>query len=400
MKIKLTMESVAKLVLPEGKSDFTYWCEEQDSFGVRLRRVAGGKVAKTWIGQCKRGGKTHRRKFGSAAGTSPSEPRKAVKKWLARIDLGEDPQAERRKRREADKYTMRALVPSYLAERKPELAYKTFIETERYLSDPKYWGPIHKKPLGEIALRDVAACITTMKAEFGNAAAANARTTLSAFMVAMMRAGIADRNPVIGSARPKLESRSRVLSPDELRKVWLACGGDHYGRIVRLLIATACRRDEIGAMKFSELDFERGTFTIPPERAKTPSSARTIPLLPMLREIIDGVPRTRDYLFGSRAEGFVAWSAAKKELNDRVGFSDFVIHDLRRSASTLMNDELEIEPHIVELLLGHEFRSGTHGTYNKAKYRRAIAAAYAVWHDYLGSLISGSERKVIPLSTA
>jgi integrase len=195
-----------------------------------------------------------------------------------------------------------------------------------------------------------------------------------------VRRGLATANPVINTASIRTGKRTRVLSGEEIVTIWNACGDDHddYHRIVRLLVATACRRDEIGSMRFSECDFDKGTFVIPIERAKTESSARTIPLLPMVRQIIDGVPRmaTRDWVFGQKAIGFTAWSAAKRELNDRCGFSDFTLHDIRRSVATHMSEELAILPHIVELILGHEFRKDTEGRYNRARYAAPIRDAY------------------------
>jgi hypothetical protein len=49
-----------------------------------------------------------------------------------------------------------------------------------------------------------------------------------------------------------------------------------------------------------------------------------------------------------------------------------------------MAEELAIQPHIVELVLGHEFRAGVQKTYNRARYAREIRDAYLRWHDPLG----------------
>ena len=194
-----------------------------------------------------------------------------------------------------------------------------------------------------------------------------------------------------------------MLSGPELVTIWNACApADDYSRIVRLLILTACRRDEIGSMRWSELDFDKGTFVIPIQRAKTESSARTIPILPALREIIDGVPRmaARDWLFGNRGTGFTSWSPDKLALNERCGFEDWVLHDIRRSVATHLSEELAVLPHVVELVLGHEFRGSVEGRYNRARYAGPIRDAYLRWHDYLRMLIDGGERKIVMLTSA
>jgi integrase len=212
-----------------------------------------------------------------------------------------------------------------------------------------------------------------------------------------MRMGLTTSNPTVGSINPETKARERVLTPDEIVAIWQACGGDDYGRIVRLLICTGCRRAEIGDMQFREIDFERGTFTIPAERAKT-GKARVIPLLPMVREILKDVPRmvSRDALFGGRSHGYTAWHKGKAALDARAKVSGYVVHDLRRSVATHMAEQLAVQPHIVELVLGHEFRSGVQARYNRAVYAREIQDAYLRWHDYLKTLIDGGKRKVIP----
>jgi integrase len=396
--MKITKDSVAGVPLPEGKTDHFVWDDDLKGFGVRLRLGPDGKtVTRSLVVQWKHSRSSRRLRLGAIPPLTVKDARAAAEKILAKVALGEDPAAEKAERRAKEARTMRAMVTEYLADKRDDWAPRTYVEIERYLTDPCYFGPLHRMSLTAIELRDVAARLKAIKRESGNAAVFNARAALSAFFVWCLKAGLCTANPVINSDAGKIEARDRVVTPDELSKIWKACGDDHYGKIIKLLICTACRRQEIGDMRFSEIDFERGTFMIPKERAKT-GKVRVIPLLPMIAEIIKDVPRmaSRDYLFGERGpHGFTAWSACKRELDARVGFSNFVVHDFRRAAATIMSEELGIQPHIVELVLGHEFRSGVQGTYNRARYARDIRDAYLRWHDYLTTLIEGGERKVV-----
>jgi len=80
-------------------------------------------------------------------------------------------------------------------------------------------------------------------------AAARARGALSSFFAWCMRQGIGVKaNPTIGTDNPVYgkEPRDRVLTDDEIRSVWRNCNDDDFGKIVRLLMLTAGRRDEIG----------------------------------------------------------------------------------------------------------------------------------------------------------
>jgi len=69
-----------------------------------------------------------------------------------------------------------------------------------------------------------------------------------------MREGVTSTNPVVGTNDPAdgIEPRDRVLAPEEVKTIWNQCRDDDFRRIVRLLLLTACRRDEIGGLRWSE----------------------------------------------------------------------------------------------------------------------------------------------------
>src|SRR5262249_14189725 len=180
------------------------------------------------------------------------------------------------------------------------------------------------------------------------------RGALSGFYSWAMQMGLAEANPIIGTKRPKTnEPRERVLDDSELAAIWRACSDDDYGRIIRLLILTGSRRAEIGDMRWSEINPEKGTWTLPAERSKN-GKQLTLPVMPMMREIIDAVPRmaTRDALFGRRSKGFTAWSwkESKPALDARSGVTGWTVHDIRRSVATKMAD-IGVQPHIIEAAL-------------------------------------------------
>ena len=186
---------------------------------------------------------------------------------------------------------------------------------------------------------------------------------------------------------------------DELVRIWKACGDDDYGRIIRLLILTGCRRQEIGGLRWSEIDSKQGTWTIPAARAKN-KRAHTLPLMPAAIEILETVPRmtTRDNLFGARSSaGFSTWAEDKAALDKCSGVTGWVVHDIRRSTATKLAD-LGVQPHIIEQILNHQsgHKSGIARIYNRSSYEREVRAALALWADHLRSLIDGGERKILP----
>ena len=202
--------------------------------------------------------------IGSAEVIGAERPASAAKKVLAKVALGEDPSAQRADRRGKDRLSMRSQVAEFLAAKERELAPRSYVEVRRYLSDPRYFGPLHGMPLDTISRRDIAARTVAIARECGNSTATRARGAVGGFFAWCMRMGLCESNPTIGAHAPlPSKPRERVLSDEELAAIWRACGDDDYGRIIRLLILTACRRAEIGDMSWREIDDRRGTFTIP-----------------------------------------------------------------------------------------------------------------------------------------
>jgi integrase len=395
--MKLDAKTVAALKL-DGKQDAIFFDDAMPGFGFRLR-LSAGELRRTWVCQYKRAGATRRITLGSADVLGVEAARTTAKKILAKVALGEDPQANRRDRRDKDRLSFRGVVEDFLAAKEREVRPRTHFQLKRYLTGP-YLKAFHTMPLDRVNKRDIASRILTIAHENGPAVAREVRGALSGYYAWCMQMGLAEANPTIGTRRPKTnEPRERVLDDGELVTIWKACGDDDYGRIVRLLILTGCRRAEIGDMRWSEIDLERGTFTIPATRSKN-HRQHVLPLMPAMREIITGVPRmaSRDQLFGLRAAGFTAWSwkESKPALDERSGVRDWTVHDLRRTVATKMAD-IGVQPHIIEAALNHfsGHRGGIAGVYNRSTYEREVRNALATWHDHLRALVEGGERKVL-----
>jgi hypothetical protein len=192
--MRLTNAIVAALGL-DGKTDLIVFDDDLPGFGIRLRLSASGKVLKSWIVQWKRGGASKRIRVGSADLLGAEQARAAAKKLLAKVTLGEDPQADRRNRRAKDALTMHSQVKEFLAAKEPDLAPRTFAENTRYLTDARYFGPLHRMPLDTISLKDVAARIVVIQRERGNPTAQRARGALVGFFSWCMRMGLCTANP-------------------------------------------------------------------------------------------------------------------------------------------------------------------------------------------------------------
>jgi integrase len=395
--MKLTAKAVAALTMPAGKTDLIVFDDAMPGFGYRLRIGAGSKVLRSWVCQYRHAGASRRLLLGAGEVLGAEQARVMAKKALGRVANGEDPQASKLDRRGKDRHTLKATVADYLAVKEREVRTRTYVETARYLTGP-YFKPLHSLALDQITRKDVASRLNRISLDSSSIVAGRARATLSAFYVWAMQAGIVEANPVVGTAKPKESpSRDRVLSDAELAAIWKACGNDDYGRCIKLLILSGCRRQEIGAIAWPEFNFEQATWTLPSERSKN-GRAHTLPLLPAILAIIKAVPRMagRDQLFGTRAAGFSGWSRGKAELDRRVNVKNWTTHDIRRSVATKLAD-LGVLPHVIEQILNHQsgHKAGPAGIYNRSSYEREVKAALALWCDHLCVLVEGGERKVI-----
>jgi integrase len=393
--VKLTAKTVAAIRLPPGKTDHIEWDDELVGFGLRLRKSG----ARSFVAQYRAHGRTRRMKIGGTL--APEDARKAARLILAKVEVGADPQGEKAARRRADGHTLAAVVADYLQAKQPIVRDATYREMVRYLTGP-HFKPLHAMPIDQVTRRDVAVRLTRIVADNGSITAGRARAALSALYVWAMGQGLTEINPVVGTIKPEdSKPRERVLADAELRAIWRACGDDDLGQVTKLLILTGCRRSEIGGMCWSELDLERGTWTIPAQRAKN-HRAHTLPLPPIALDIIATVHRMvgRDQLFGMRAaRGYTGWGGPEEAaLRVRAGVSDWSMHDLRRTCATRMAD-LGVQPHIIEQVLNHVsgHKSGVAGIYNRSSYEREVRAALALWADHVRALVEGGEKKIVPL---
>jgi integrase len=383
--------------LPKGKRDDLLSDAVLPGLWLRLRAGSNGRTIRNWCIVYRVGRSSRRFVIGSADILSAKQARDQARKKLAEVVLGGDPQ--QKKAEERRQGSLREVVEFYIAAKTPVWRERTRRMQSGYLRGP-HFKPLHLLPVAKIGRADVAACVTKITTAHSASIALRARAALSAMFVWALGEGLCEINPVVGTNVPGggAKSRDRVLSDAELRAVWLAAGDDAYGSILKLLILTGCRRQEIGGMTREELDRDAGCWTLPPQRAKN-GNELVLPLPAMAWEIIDRRPRLvgRDHLFGlSAAEGFTEWAGGKARLDERLGDSvkPFVIHDIRRTFSTKLNDDLEVEPHLVEALLNHT-RKDVARVYNKAKYVAQKRTTLARWADHVRALVEGTERKVL-----
>jgi integrase len=395
LDMKLDDKSAKALRLPEGKSDYVVFDDKLHGFGVRLRE--GG--ARNWIVQFRVGSQQRRKTIGSVEKLSAGVAREAARRDLAAVELGGDPMADKAAERARAAQTLEHVAERYLSRQEGRLRARSYAEVRRHLRD--HWLPLMGSPVAAITRRDVAARLQDMKDTNGGYAANRARASLSALFAWAIREGLVEANPVIGTNRPVDEqARDRVLDDAELVAIWRAARGDDYGMIVRLLMLTGQRREEVGGMAKAEIDLVARKWTIPAHRTKN-ARAHEAPLsdlaLELLKAAIEREGREdRNFIFGQAAGGFTGWSPAKSALDRRIANATGVpvqpwrLHDLRRTAATRMAD-LGVQPHVIEAVLNHVSgsKAGVAGVYNRAAYSAEKRQALDLWAAHVEAIVAG-----------
>jgi integrase len=349
------------------------WDEKLPGFGARRQTNAVSYVLKYRVAGVQRFVT-----LGRHGVVTPEEARRKARQLLGVAAGGSDPIAPK-----SD--TVGAVIQTYLAVASSRQRHNTFRKVSAYLQD--HWRALHGLSIVAVRRRDVALALADIERDHSPIVAARARTVLHSFFSWAIREGFElPSNPVAGTNRPAISaSRDRVLSAAELRSIWRACN-DHsdFGRIVRLLMLTAQRRDEIGKLQWPEIEID--VIRLPPSRTKN-AREHLVPLVPMALSLLPDPILGRPWVFGM-GSGFSGYARGKEDLDKRSGVSDWRTHDIRRSVATGMAD-LGVLPHIIEAVLNHAsgHKSGVAGIYNRSRYLDDCRAALLLWSNHIAGLI-------------
>jgi integrase len=210
-----------------------------------------------------------------------------------------------------------------------------------------------------------------------------------------------EKNPCSGVHRPDpSKARDRVLTDAEIAKFWSATDsiGGTFTPLLRLLLLTGSRLNEVAAMTREELSDDGLTWNIPGSRTKN-NRPHVVPLAPLARDILKSVTADAGLLFTTTGRSPVSgFSKIKSRLDDSMSITPWRLHDLRRTAATGMAG-IGVAPHIVEACLNHVSgaKAGVAGTYNRAAYEPEKRAALDRWADHVTGVVFGRTAKLVQL---
>jgi integrase len=422
--LKLTQAAVEKLS-PPASGRIEVWDSLLGGFGLRISAPLAGKPARrVWqvMYRVKTGGK--RKLVRETLGTLGEIPkvdqaRELARQSMAKARAGTNPVAERKaeaaKEEAAATTTFEAVADRYMLEHVERNCAASLIrETGRILErDVKpRWGD---KQIGEITKGDVNDLIDEIAARRDRkrrmatgGAAVQANRTLARLKTLFRWAaskGLRDGDPTEGVRKAIKEiPRDRYLEDDEIRAFWAGCDklGWPFGGLLKTLLLTAQRRDEVGGMRWLELDLDKCQWTIPGERAKN-GKAHVVHLSALAIEVLTATPRVGDTLvFTTNGRTPVSGFSKVKERLDKCmpGSAPWILHDLRRTATTGMA-QLNIAPHVVDKVLNHVAGTirGVAATYNRFQYLPERQAALEAWGRYVESLIRPTPTNIVRIAS-
>jgi len=194
--------------------------------------------------------------------------------------------------------------------------------------------------------------------------------------------------------------RQRVLNEEEIEAVWGAFDQMEYpfGSMLKLLLITGQRREEVAGMHWSEIDLKTKLWSIPPERCKS-DRPHVVPLSNQAIEVLTSLPRFEDGHFvftttdGERPVS--AFSQCKSEADALSGVRDWRIHDLRRTVRTELA-RLRVPEIVAERIINHAPR-GLARVYNQYGYLDEKREGLEKWDDRLRSILEPRPENVVAL---
>jgi integrase len=375
--------------------------EIPDALMPSLYLVVQPSGTKSWAVRYRHNGTTRKFTLGSHPAIDLKAARALAGKALRAAAEGRDPGQEKAQARAARADTIDRAVAQFIERHcKRKNRPRTAQETERLLRlhvMPRWWG----RAVSSITRRDVLDVLDRV-VDAGAPIAANrvlaATRKLFNWLVAR---DIIAASPCAGVKPPTDErSRDRVLDDKELRAVWLAAEeiGLPFGAMVKVLVLTGQRRDEVARMEWSEIDFGDKLWTLPRERVKN-DEKHEVPLSDAAIAVLKSVPRIAGsrYVFTTNGEApSSGYSKGKRRLDALLSpdMPPWRLHDLRRTTASGMA-RLGINLPVIEKVLNHASGSfaGIVGVYQKHEFSEEKRRALDAWGGFVAGLAGDKARK-------
>jgi integrase len=314
------------------------------------------------------------RKLTLTAGISLAAARKECADALYQIERGHDPgeakRESRQEQRRAAENTFRAITDEYMRREGDRLRSA---RDRRSALGRLIFPALGHRPIGAIKRSEIIRLLDQIEDDKGPGMA---RTTLAIIRAIMnWHATRTDdfRTPIVrGMDRNKPNARDRILTDNEIRAIWQAAQGSLFGSLVKFLLLTAARRNEAAHLTWNEI--QGADWTLPAARNKT-NKDLIRPLSGAAQSLLDELPKNGAHIFSFNGRNSLGGlSRLKAAFDEASGTSGWTIHDLRRTARSLLSRAGVPTDH-AERCLGHVL-GGVRGVYDRHEYHREKQLAF------------------------
>jgi integrase len=370
MRAKLTPSFVQKAPVESGAERALYWDEDMPGFGLLV--TASGH--RSFIVQYRFRGRSRRMKINGVLGLAAA--RKQARALLGEVAKDRDPLQERRNAASLAEDTFKTIAEAYLARDGKKLRT---LGDRRATLERLVYPRLGSQPISAIRRSDIVRLLDRIEDESGPVMADRALAYIRKIMNWHASRSDDFRSPIVrGMARTsaKARERERDLNDDELRAVWRAseATAGPFGAFVKFLLLTGARRSEAAEMTWSEI--AGADWTLPAARNKV-NKDLIRPLSAAAMATIAPLPRIgrQDFVFtitGDRP--FSGFGRYKRRLDRASGVTGWRLHDLRRTARTLMS-RAKVPTDHAERCLGHVM-GGVRGVYDRHEFHEEKRHAY------------------------
>jgi integrase len=402
MQVKLTPGFVSTATKPpSGKDRIIYWDEKRPGFGLMVSESGG----RSFVFQY-RNGKGESRRASLSGTTKLPDAHKWADILRGEVARGADPVAKKKTERAAQskRGKFRTIAEEYM---KREGAKVRSMDQRRAILNRLVYPEIGDKQAVKLRRGDIVALLDKIQDGHGAPMADSALMVVR--RICNWHAARDDefRSPVVrgmGRSNPGERARTRVLTDDEIRAVWRAAdeiqkpaGLMVFARMLQFILLIAVRRTEAARMDRGERN--GAEWLIPAVRVKNKRDF-LLPLSEAATSLLDGLPVIGDKACGpvftpTGSRPLAAFDQFKKAFDEKCGFSDWTIHDLRRTARSLMS-RAGVDPDHAERVLNHAIR-GIRGIYDRHAFYQEKKNALEALAGQVDRILNPSPSNVIPM---
>src|SRR5262245_23059384 len=366
--------------------------------GSGLWLVLQPSGARSWAVRYRHGGRPTKLTLGGWPALTLAGARKGAADALHELAQGRDPAAARKTAAltaaAAKANTLAAVAAEYL---KREGGKLRTLDQRVSILNRLILPMLGARPIADIKRSEIVRLLDGIEDRSGQRMADVALAVLRRIM--MWHATRSDDfvPPIVrgmGRQNPVDHRRSRILDDDELRRLWSATAdGQPFSNLVRLLLLTAARRNEVARMRWTEV--ADGVWTLPASRSKTKTEI-VRPLSKAAQAVLAAQPNDTEWAFTTTRIGpLKQFAAPKAKLDAAAGLRNYRLHDLRRTARSLLS-RAGVNPDIAERCLGHALPA-IRATYDRHHYLDEMAHAFEALATLIERIVNPPAASVIPL---